>query len=117
MMNMMAVMTNQSSMWTEIMRQKEQREKEEDDRRSRKEEHDELRRRQKEQVDERERWHNKSPYSDGDDEEEAQMVRWSGSITLPKLEHNSTDPAMECGDWIARIAVVMMDLSQRSAKW
>ena len=68
-------------------------------------------------MDEWERSQKKSVYSDSDDEEESQMVRRSGSITLPKLEYESTDPAMECGDWIARIAVVMMELSQASAKW
>ena len=56
---------------------------------------------------------------DDDEEEEAQeIVRWSGgTLQLPKLEYGHQDNAMECGDWMAKIAVTMRDLSKNSHIW
>ena len=42
----------------------------------------------------------KNVYSESDDEEEAQMVKWSGTVVLPKLEHKLVDPAMDRGDCV-----------------
>jgi predicted enzyme related to lactoylglutathione lyase len=54
-----------------------------------------------------------------DDEEDAQeTVRWSGgALQLPKLEYGQQDNAMECGDWMAKVAITMRDLSKNSHVW
>jgi len=56
----------------------------------------------------------------GDDEEEdaQEIVRWSGgTLQLPKLEYGQQDNAMECGDWMAKVAITMRDLSKNSHVW
>jgi hypothetical protein len=115
MMSMMTALANQSSMWTDMMKQRDQREREELERQKKKDE-DEKERQRRKDHEEYMKSQQKSQPQDSDDDE-PQQVKWSGNIVLPKLEFQSVDSAMECGDWIARTAVATMDLSQGSAKW
>ena len=110
MADMMNLMAQQSSMWMHMMKDRKLREREEIERRKQKEEDEEQRRMQQQRWKKYEK-NKKGAYPEIDDEEEAQMVKWGGTIVLPKLEQKVAGPAMDCGDWIARIGVTVMDLS------